>query len=57
MVKLFPALAFCLLFIPRFASADSSDPPAQGGQDLSKLDIEQLMQITVEAASNIAGRS
>jgi outer membrane receptor for ferrienterochelin and colicins len=51
MVKLFRALAFCLLSTPGFACGGSSNPPAQGSQDLSDLDLEQLMQITVEGAS------
>jgi outer membrane receptor for ferrienterochelin and colicins len=50
-VKLFRALAFCLLLTPRFATAAPNDPPAQGDPDLSNLDLEQLMEIKVQGAS------
>ena len=50
-MKLLLSTAWCLALSASWLLADDPDKPAAAAQDLTQLDLEQLMEVKVEAAS------
>jgi outer membrane receptor protein involved in Fe transport len=50
-VKLLLSTVYCLALTASCLLADDPDKPAAAAQDLTQLDLEQLMEVKVEAAS------